>query len=77
MLKKKMKKQRKDKGIKMASKLDLNDDGKISQWELFPYSQIHGWISELYIRSHLKGWIDLNSQVRQVSFNLIINWRVI
>jgi len=30
-----MKKQRKDK--EMASKLDLDGDGKVSKWELFPY----------------------------------------
>ena len=39
-----MKKQRKDKGIKMVNKLDLDGDGKVSNWELFPY-----WFDKLRI----------------------------
>ena len=37
-----MKKQRKDK--EMASKLDLDGDGKVSKWELFPY-----WFDKLRV----------------------------
>ena len=37
-----MKKQRKDK--EMASKLDLDGDGKVSKWEVFPY-----WFDKLRV----------------------------
>jgi len=37
-----MKKQRKDK--EMVSKLDLDGDGKVSNWELFPY-----WFDKLRV----------------------------
>ena len=39
-----MKKQRKDKGIRMANKLDLDGDGIVSKWELFPY-----WFDKLRV----------------------------
>ena len=40
-----MKKQKKDKGIKMANtNLDLDGDGKVSKWEMFPY-----WFDKLRI----------------------------